>query len=94
MTDADYENEMKRSGIYPYPDKEIVRCHRCGRTTARCSAADEYVFGVICGRADCQRVEEMLNPEFRCWEMRTHLPTESFAEGVPSCWSPDGEVMV
>jgi len=89
--DAQFSHGIARTGVYPHPDKEVVRCHRCGRPTARCREIDEYVFGVICGRADCQRVEEMLAEQFRCQEASWATPGERWYCG-PSAWTPDAEV--
>lgn len=84
------EEGMARSGLYPYPGKEVVRCHVCGRSAVRGRRSTEYVFGLVCGRADCRKVDRALGDEFRCREMTIALPVQG-GDGVPSCWSIEGE---
>lgn len=69
---------------------DITRCHRCGRATQQ-HWGQRYVFGAICDRADCRRVKEAIGEEFKLWNVRHHHPVEGH-DGVPSWWTPDGEV--
>jgi len=83
-------NGINRSGLYPHPGEWIVTCCRCGRSTTT-SNADEFVFGVVCDRADCRKVSEGVPARFETSEMAIALPVRG-SDGVSSCWSPEGEV--
>jgi len=68
---------------------ETEPCHICGRAT-RSNHKTRFVFGLICERAECQRVKTVLE-EQRLWNFQIHLPTHGH-DGVPSWWDFDGEV--
>lgn len=79
-----------RSGLYPTTGTLFTECFRCGRATSTPDGT-AYVFGVICNRADCRKVDEALADRFTCQSMAVSLPVEG-GDGVPSCWSINGEV--
>jgi len=82
---------IERSGLYPHPGEWIVTCCRCGRSTTT-GNGDEFVFGVICDRADCEKVSEGIPSRLETAEMAIALPVQG-GDGVSSCWSPDGKVI-
>lgn len=66
------------------------RCWRCGRAVdpGRWWGSD-YVFGPVCERADCTRVEQALSDRFKLFWFTSRLPDRD-SPGRPGSFGFDG----
>lgn len=69
--------------------RDASRCHRCGRAVAPGNGTG-YVYGIICNRADCHRVNQALSPRFAWFWFKTRLPTQD-SPGRAASYTLDGE---
>lgn len=68
------------------------RCWRCGRAASMPTTKDEYLFGTVCDRAECERVKQAFLDEHKRFWAAASLPVDGPGSGRPSAWSPDGRI--
>jgi ribosomal protein S27AE len=98
--------DVDRRGILPQSDSDQSRlvtdggqvesdperCWRCGRAASMATSKDEYLFGIVCDRADCKRVKQAFLDEYKRFWAAASLPVDGPGSGRPSAWSPDGRI--